>query len=152
MNPLPAYDGLIFGSKIRLIQTARNQLNMDDADYRELLLRTAGVSSSKAVTLSRFDAVMAEFKRLGFVQRPPKKKPKVAAGSAENRPTARQWKLLEDRARQAGYGGLEDPRFIAWMKPRAKVEHPRFLTKATIQPVLSALGNWLQRQAERPPS
>jgi hypothetical protein len=151
MNRLPACDCLIFGSKIRLIQTARNQLDMSDADYRALLLRTAGVSSSRAIILSWFDAVMAEFRRLGFVQKPPKKKPKVAAGSAENRPTARQWKLLEDRARQAGYGGLEDPRFIAWMKPRAHVEHPRFMTKATIQPVLAALGKWLQRQAERPP-
>lgn len=26
---LPTHDGLIFGSKIRLIQTARNQLNME---------------------------------------------------------------------------------------------------------------------------
>ena len=143
---LPAYDGLIFGSKIRLIQTARNQLNMVDADYRALLLRTAGVSSSKAISLSHFDAAMAEFRRLGFVQQPPKRKPKVAAGSAENRPTARQWKLLEDRARQVGYGGLEDPRFIAWMKPRGRVEHPRFLTKTAIQPVLAALGNWIQQQ------
>ena len=143
---LPAYDGLIFGSKIRLIQTARNQLNMVDADYRALLLRTAGVSSSKAITLSQFDAVMAEFKRLGFVQKPPKRKPKVAAGSAENRPTARQWKLLEDRARQVGYGSLEDPHFIAWMKPRGHVDHPRFLTKATIQPVLAALGKWIEKQ------
>ena len=143
---LPAYDGLIFGSKIRLIQTARNQLGVEDADYRALLLRTAGVSSSKAITLSQFDSVMAEFRRLGFVQRPPTKKPKVAAGSAENRPTARQWKLLEDRSRQVGYGGLEDPRFIAWMKPRGHVDHPRFLTKATIQPVLAALGKWIQKQ------
>lgn len=144
---LPAYDGLIFGSKIRLIQTARGQLGMVDADYRALLQRTAGVTSSNAVILSRFDAVMAEFKRLGFEQKPPKKKPRVAAGSAENRPTARQWKLLEDRARQVGYGGLEDPRFIAWMKPRGHVEHPRFLTKAAIQPVLAALGKWIQRKA-----
>jgi hypothetical protein len=143
----PADDYLIFGSKIRLIQTARSQLGMIDADYRALLLRSAGVSSSKAITLSRFDAVMAEFRRLGFVQRPPGKKPRVAAGSAENRPTARQWKLLEDRARKAGYAGLEDPRFIAWMKPRSHVDHPRFLTKSTIQPVLSALGKWLQRRA-----
>ncbi len=146
---LPAYDGLIFGSKIRLIQTARNQLNMDDADYRALLLRAAGVSSSKAITLLHFDAVMAEFRRLGFVQKPPKRNPKVAAGSAENRPTARQWKLLEDRARQVGYGGLEDPRFIAWMKPRGHVEHPRFLTKTAIQPVLAALGKWIQRQGAK---
>ena len=55
----PADDYLIFGSKIRLIQTARSQLGMIDADYRALLLRSAGVSSSKAITLSRFDAVMA---------------------------------------------------------------------------------------------
>lgn len=142
----PTYDGLIFGSKIRLIQTARNQLNMVDADYRALLLRTAGVSSSKAITLSQFDAVMAEFKRLGFVQQPPKKKPKAAAGTAENRPTARQWKLLEDRVRKVGYGGLEDPRFIAWMRPRGHVEHPRFLTQSAIQPLLAALGKWIQRQ------
>lgn len=148
---LPADDGLLFGSKIRLIQTARSQIGMVDGDYRALLLRTAGVSSSKAITLSRFDAVMAEFKRLGFVQRPPKKKPRVAAGSAENRPTTRQWKLLEDRARQVGYGGLEDPRFIAWMKPRGHVEHPRFLTKTAIQPVLAALGKWIQRQAKATP-
>lgn len=142
-----AYDALIYNSKIRLIQTARNQLGMDDATYRALLLRSAGVSSSKAITLARFDAVMAEFRRLGFVQRPPTRKPKVAAGGAEDRPTARQWRLLEDRARQVGYGGLEDPRFIAWMKPRGRVEHPRFLTKTAIQPVLAALGKWLQRRA-----
>ncbi len=148
---LPAYDGLIFASKIRLIQTARNQLNMVDADYRALLLRTAGVSSSKAVTLAHFDAVMAEFKRLGFIQQPPKRKPKVAAGSAENRPTARQWNLLEDRARKVGYGGLEDQRFIAWMKPRGRVDHPRFLTKTTIQPVLAALGKWIAGQAMKKP-
>lgn len=148
---LPAYDGLIFASKIRLIQTARNQLNMVDADYRALLQRTAGVSSSKAITLSHFDAVMAEFGRLGFIQQPPKRKPKVAAGSAENRPTARQWNLLEDRARQVGYGGLEDPRFITWMKPRGRVDHPRFLTKATIQPVLAALGKWIAGQAMKKP-
>ena len=149
---LHADDYLIFGSKIRLIQTARNQLSMEDADYRALLLRTAGVSSSKAITLSQFDSVMAEFRRLGFVQRPPTRKPKVSAGSAENRPTARQWKLLEDRARQAGYAGLEDPRFIAWMKPRGHVEHPRFLTKTAIQPVLAALGKWMQRQANFKPA
>lgn len=143
----PAYDGLIFGSKIRLIQTARNQLGIDESDYRALLLRTAGVSSSKAITISRFDAVMSEFRRLGFVDTPPKRKPKAAGGVGEDRPTARQWKLLEDRARQVGYDGLSDPRFIAWMKPRGHVEHPRFLNKTAIQRVIAALGSWIQRKA-----
>lgn len=145
----PAYDGLIFGSKIRLIQTARNQLGMEESDYRALLLRTAGVISSKAITISRFDAVMADFRRLGFVDAPPKRKPKAASGTAEDRPSTRQWKLLEDRARRVGYDGLSDPRFIAWMKPRGHVEHPRFLNKTAIQRVIAALGSWIQRKTEK---
>lgn len=144
----PTYDGLIFGSKIRLIQTARNQLGMEDFEYRALLLRTAGVTSSKAITISRFDAVMADFRRLGFVDAPPKRKPRDAAGTAEDRPSARQWKLLEDRARQVGYAGLDDPRFIAWMKPRGHVEHPRFLDKTAVQNVIAALGNWLESKCK----
>lgn len=143
----PAYDGLIFGTKIALIHKAKRDLNMEDADYRALLLRTSGVSSSNAITISRFDSVMTEFRRLGFVDAPPKRKPKAAGGSAENRPSARQWKLLEDRARQVGYDGLSDPRFIAWMKPRGHVEHPRFLDKTAMQRVIAALGSWIQRRA-----
>ena len=150
MNALrKPFDGLIYGSKIRLVQTARSQLHLDDADYRALLLRTAGVSSSKLVSLLRFDAVMTEFHRLGFVQAPPKRKPEVAGGSADNRPTARQWKLLEYRARQVGYDGLNDPRFINWMKPRAQVQHPRFLDKTALQKVLAALGAWIDRSEEK---
>lgn len=138
-------ESLIFGSKIRLIQTARNQLNIEEADYRALLLRTAGVTSSKAVTVSRFDAVMSEFRRLGFVDAPPGRKPKAAGGEADNRPTRRQWALLEDRVRRVGYDGLCDPRFIAWMKPRGHVEHPRFLDKTALQRILAALGSWIKR-------
>lgn len=145
----PAYDGLIFGSKIALIHKAKRDLSIEDADYRALLLRTAGVSSSNAITISRFDAVMAEFRRLGFVGAPPKRKTKVAAGMTEDRPSARQWKLLEDRARQVGYTGLSEPRFIAWMKPRGHVEHPRFLDKTAIQRVIAALGSWIQRKSAK---
>lgn len=141
----PNFDGLIFGSKIALIHTAARDLHMTDDDYRALLLRTAGVSSSKEISLSRFDAVMTDFRRLGFVQKPPKRKPKAADGNAENRPTSRQWKLLEDRARRVGYDGLNDPRFINWMKPRSHVEHPRFLDKTALQKVLAALGSWINR-------
>jgi len=146
----PAYDGLIFGSKIRLIQTARNQLDMEESTYRALLLRTAGVTSSKAITISRFDAVMNELRRLGFVDAPPKRKPKAAGGAGEGRPSARQWKLLEDRARKVGYAGLDDPSFITWMKPRGHVEHPRFLDQTAIQRVIAALGCWIQRKAIKP--
>lgn len=135
--------GQIFGSKLKLVQIAKRALNMTDEDYRALLQRAAGVKSSRDLSLEGFDAVMAEFKRLGFVSTKSIRKPKGAGGTAPNRPTPAQWRLLEDRAKRVGYGGLEDPRFIAWVKPRGKVEHPRFLDMNGAQRVIGALGKWI---------
>lgn len=140
--------GKIFGSKLKMIQIAKRSLNMTDEDYRALLFRIAGVISSKDLTLDGFNAVMDEFKRLGFVPTKSKRKPKGAGGTAPNHPTPAQWRLIEELAKHVGYGGLEDPRFIAWVKPRGKVEHPRFLDNAGAQRVIAALGNWIERKAE----
>ena len=139
--------GKLPSSKIRLVKAAVRQIGMEDADYRALLQRVAGVASSVDLGLNGLDAVMAELHRLGFQYAPSKRKPKAAgAGSAPERPTAAQWRLLEDRARLVGYTGLEDPRFIAWLRPRGKVEHPRFLDMHGMQSALGALGNWIERQ------
>lgn len=55
----------------RKIQVAKSQLKMDDADYRQLLKRAAGVTSStKIINLAQVDQVINEFRRLGFVDRP----------------------------------------------------------------------------------
>jgi len=140
--------GKIFGSKLKLIQIAKRALRMTDEDYRALLLRIGGVKSSSDLTLEGFNAVMTEFNRLGFASTKSKRKPKGAGGTAPNHPTPAQWRLIEELARQAGYEGLEDPRFIAWVKPRGKVEHPRFLDTAGAQRVMTALGNWIKRKAE----
>lgn len=207
-----------------LIHVAKTQLSMTDDDYRALLRRVAGVASSRDLNEAGLSAVMAEFKRLGFVATTkPSRKPNdfvlqflaelpgfktnifvllkildnedkmsfdglksellgleesglVAVdetgpvmvveltqqgrefvegrskskstgmgGTGPNSPTAAQWRLLEDRARQVGYSGLADPRFIAWMKPRGKVDHPRFLDRDGARRVIAALGNWINR-------
>lgn len=141
--------GAVYGGKIKLIQFARRQLGMAEEDYRALLLRAGGVTSCKELTLQGFNAVMAEFHRLGFVYAKSKRKPKPAGGTAPGHPTAAQWRLLEDRARKAGYAGLDDPRFVAWVKPRGKVDHPRFLTGDGLQRVLAALGKWIERKAAK---
>lgn len=139
--------GKLSASKIRLIKIAVRQIGMVDEDYRALLQRVAGVASSVDLSLDGFDAVMAELHRMGFQYVPSNRKPKTAgAGSAPDRPSARQWRLLEDRARQVGYSGLEDPRFIAWLRPRGKVEHPRFLDMQAMQRALGALGKWIERK------
>lgn len=140
--------GQIFGSRLALIHTAKRALKMTDEDYRVLLVRVAGVKSSSELTLEGFNAVMAEFNRLGFTSTKTKRKPKGAGGAAPNRPTPSQWRLIEDRAKRVGYEGLEDPRFIAWVKPRGKVEHPRFLDQEGAQRIIGALGNWIERKTE----
>lgn len=145
--------GKLSASKIRLVKTAVRQIGMVDADYRSLLQRVAGVASSVDLDLDGFDAVMAELHRLGFQYKPSAKRPKAAgAGTAPGRPTAAQWRLLADRARLVGYTGLEDPRFIAWLRPRGGVEHPRFLDMQGMQRALGALGKWIARQSSTQPN
>lgn len=145
----PFRGGRIFGSKLALVHTAKRELDMAEEDYRALLLRAGGVNSSNDLTLEGFDAVMAEFNRLGFAHTKSKRKPKGMGGTGPNSPTVAQWRLLEERARQVGYGGLADPRFIAWVKPRGKVDHPRFLSMDGARRVIAALGNWIEQKSEK---
>lgn len=137
-------------SKIKLIKTAVRQLHMTDDDYRAVLHRSAGVDSAKDVTLDAFDAVMAEFHRLGFRYVPSKRVPKGAhAAAASNRPSPAQLRLIEYRAKEVGYAGLDDPRFINWMKARGHVEHPRFLDAPGARRVIAALGNWIENDSKK---
>lgn len=50
------------------IHVARQQLALDDATYRALLVRVTGVDSSARMTHAQRNAVIAEFVRLGFKQ------------------------------------------------------------------------------------
>jgi len=138
--------GKIDSGKIALIQTAKNQLNLDDGSYRALLKRAGGVNSSRDLTLDGFTAVIDELKRIGFIYTKSKRMPKGAGGNAPNHPTPAQWRLIEGYAKQVGFSGLTDPRFIAWIKPRAKVDHPKFLDMKAAQKVITALKNWIDRK------
>lgn len=60
--------------KRQTIQIAKKQIDLDDASYRALLQRAAGVTSSTQLnTLAKADAVLDALSRLGFAH---KKKPK----------------------------------------------------------------------------
>lgn len=64
--------------KCQTIHVARRQLDLDDATYRALLVRAAGVTSSRDLkTVKDCDAVLDELSRLGFKHR----KPTRAAGA-----------------------------------------------------------------------
>lgn len=65
---------MIGQKKIALIHVAKNQVGMSDAEYRALLAGF-GASSSKEIKSAQFDAVMRQFRSLGFVPRRNYRKP-----------------------------------------------------------------------------
>lgn len=60
---IPAMDPRAMQQKV---QIARRQLGLTDDDYRAILLRVTGKTSSTQCGPSHLDALLAEFKRLGF--------------------------------------------------------------------------------------
>ncbi|WP_165681081.1 gp16 family protein [Metapseudomonas otitidis] len=76
---------------LTLIQIGRRQLDMDDDAYRAMLMRTAGVESSKALTPRQIGRVLAELERLGFKSTSPKK---AAAGRQTAEPAPERAALI----------------------------------------------------------
>lgn len=52
--------------QIALLHVAKNQLGLQEGDYRAMLSLYGGAESSKDMTLGGFERVMKEFQRLGF--------------------------------------------------------------------------------------
>jgi phage gp16-like protein len=50
----------------RKVQVARKQMALQDEDYRAILLRIAGRDSSTKCSAEQLDAVLREFRRLGW--------------------------------------------------------------------------------------
>ena len=70
--------------KRQAIHVARRQLDLDDASYRALLMRAAGVNSSAAVvSLKQADAVLDAMTKIGF-QHKPRVTPGKRAGTPGN--------------------------------------------------------------------
>lgn len=64
---------MISKGKLAQIHIAKAQLGLSDEDYRALLARTAGVSSSKDLDNRTVGGVLHELRRLGFQPKAPKR-------------------------------------------------------------------------------
>lgn len=66
---------------ITIINVAKGQLGMDEADYRAMLVRVTGIGSLRAMSERQRISVMDEMKRLGFrIQSGGKRVPKEVPG------------------------------------------------------------------------
>jgi len=124
--------------KRQAIHVQRRKLNMDDADYRALLKRAAGVTSSAdLMTQEKADAVLDEMKRLGA----PAHRPLTG-------PQKKMWSLWQQLA---DAGRVRDRRMsalLAWVKRQAHVDALAFLTSAQEYAAIEALKAWLERKED----
>ncbi|AGN38686.1 regulatory protein GemA [Rhizobium phage RR1-B] len=139
---------------IAIINVAKSQLEMEETEYRALLVRVAGIASLRAMSERQRIDVVDEFKRLGFKVLPGKS----AKGKLEkHRPTAnRPWSryihaLWKSCAR---LGVIDDAsvkalnafckRFISSEETNVVVDVD-FLSQAQAEPIVSALKSMERR-------
>ncbi|MDR1890122.1 MAG: regulatory protein GemA [Zoogloeaceae bacterium] len=126
--------------KLRAIRHA-GRPPMDDAAYRALLMRTAGVESSTRITrIDQADAVIAEFRRLGVGAHPRR------ALDAVDRKIWSLWQQLADAGlvRDRSMRGLRH-----WVKRQTNVDAIEFLNRAQEDAVIESLKKWLRRSEDR---
>jgi len=134
-------------SRLRQIRAIRHTAGaqLDDADYRALLQRCAGVASSTQITsLARANAVLAEFRRLGIGNPAPRK-----ALSPQQKKIWSLWQQLADAGlvRDRSMRGL-----VAWVKRQTGVDALDFMAWAQEYQVTEALKRWLLRRAAPDPA
>jgi hypothetical protein len=113
----------ITAAQRRMVQAARRQLDLDDATWRALLERVAGVRSSSDLDQATFTALVFDLERLGFNNtsrgKPFGERPGFATG-AQLALIKRLWG--EYIAQPGGETGLS-----TWLRRTYHIDHLRWL-------------------------
>lgn len=136
-------------SLIAMVHIAKARMNMDDETYRDWLDKNTGKRSSAALTVAQLLALVKTLRDGGYLEEPPVRA-KVIAGKGANRPTQAQWNTARGLVKKIGLDGeLDGEAFASFVRRVAKVDSPRFLTRATMAHVLIGLEKWLLERAAK---
>lgn len=152
--PLPrdsraAHDERALRRMRQKVQIAKKQFGLADEDYRAVLLRVTGKASSTLCGPSDLEALLKEFRRLGWKntggRKPPSAKAQVRMIHA----------VFADLKPFLASGGDEST-LRAFVKRQTKtpatpdgVDAPEFLDSVQANKVLEGLKAWLRRERER---
>lgn len=134
------------------VHIAKKALALDDESYRDLLQRVTGQRSATNLDTKQLDAVIAEFKRIGWMDG---KKPTKRAGS---RPLADAPMAKKIRALWLDLyhlGALRDPSeeaLAAFVEKTAGVAALQWLDGEQANTVIEALLGWLARVGWKRPT
>lgn len=119
------------------IHMAKKQLALEEDSYRAILVRITGQDSAKAIPDTGLVAVVAEFTRLGWKNRPFRpgsKKPHV-------RKVWAVWGSMKGILRDPSADGLR-----GYVKRMAGVDDPEWLTGEQANKVVGGLKAWKRRE------
>ena len=128
-----------------ILHVAKAKLGLDDETYRQVLVRVAGVTSSKDLDYAGFQAVMGFFDYAGF--RPTG----IGAPRYGNRPgmaSFAQLELIRELWRELHREAeVNEEALAGWLLKYHKVHSMRFLTLDAARKVITALKAWKSRAA-----
>ncbi len=130
--------------KLAVVHVAKARLRLDEADYRALLARAAGVESSRDLDDAGFARVMDEFARLGFVSDAARKnlgrRHPLMASSGQVKKLRQLWAEYTD-------GKGDDRSLGKWLDRQGWASALRFLPSHNAQKAIGALVRMNQRRA-----
>jgi hypothetical protein len=127
----------------RILHVAASKLGWDDDTYRMVLVRIAGVTTSKDLDRAGFEAVMGFMEYSGFR---PLGKGAPRYGDRPGMATFAQLELIRELWRELhGQATCDDEHLTAWLLKYHKVSSIRFLTLEAARKVIVALKAWKAR-------
>ena len=128
-----------------ILHVAKAKLALDDETYRQVLVRVAGVTSSKDLDNAGFLAIMGFFDYAGFR---PAGKGAPRYGARPGMATFAQIELIRELWRELHREAeVNEEALAGWLLKYHKVHSLRFLTLDAARKVITALKAWKSRAA-----
>lgn len=123
--------------QITILHVAKSKLALDDDTYRQVLVRVAGVTSSKELDNAGFQAVMGFFDYAGFR---PLGKGAPRYGNRPGMASFAQLELIREVRRELHHEAeVNEEALAGWLLKYHKVHSLRFLTAEAARKVITAL-------------
>jgi len=122
-------------AQLAQIHIAKKELQMEDADYRAMLARVAGKTSSKDMTSVERQKVIAEFRRLGWK---PENKGEWKQPSSSKQ-VRKVWAIAKDLDRLGFWVLPWRKGLAALVKKETGIDNPDWLTPAKANQVIEML-------------
>jgi hypothetical protein len=128
------------------IHIARKDLALTEDCYRALLARITGQETSKGLSRAQVDAVLAEFKRLGWQAKPGKGNGQRHRPASDKPEIRKVFALWGDMCRAGIPRTPTRAGLLAYVKRMTGVDDPEWLSPDQARTVTEGLKSWRARE------